>query len=105
HPDSVCHQWSITGLLVTSTNQWSVSSSKRSPAENTDSNCDKSYCRHKSPSGSAARIARYAVGAEKVTFDLSSQATCKNDPPSVPPTCLPSYTTVVAPPISGAYTM
>src|SRR5262249_16971081 len=57
------------------------------------------------PCGSSFLIARNAVGAVNSVFTPWSAMTRQNAPGSGVPTGLPSYSTVVQPVSSGAYTM
>jgi hypothetical protein len=84
---------------------WYVSGSSRSPARNRCRNRDRSYPPIRVPSGSSRRIARIAVGAVNMVATPCSATTRQNAPASGVPTGLPSYSTVVQPASSGAYTM
>ena len=57
------------------------------------------------PDGSSFLMARIAVGAVNIASTSCSATTRQNAPASGVPTGLPSYRTVVAPVINGAYTM
>ena len=67
--------------------------------------CDRSYWPSSAPFGSSFLIARKAVGAVNIAFAPCSAITRQNWPASGVPTGLPSSMIVVAPTISGAYTM
>ncbi|MCY1436934.1 hypothetical protein D9M71_530750 [compost metagenome] len=71
-PVSVCHQWSYTGLPVSSSSQFWVLLSSFSPARNSLRSEPRSYLRHSPPSGSSLRIARNAVGAQNRALTLCS---------------------------------
>ncbi len=104
-PVSVCHQWSITGTLRWRSAHLRVSGSERSPARNSDRNPDRSYFFINSPSGSSFFMARKAVGAVNITLTLCCDITRQKAPALGVPMGLPSYSTVVLPLNSGAYTM
>ena len=101
HPVSVCHQWSITGMPSRPSIHRCVSGSRRSPAAKKCRREDRSWAWSSSPSGSARRIARSAVGAVKKERTPWSSMSRQNAPASGVPTGLPSYMTVVAPASSG----
>ncbi len=68
-------------------------------------NRDRSYFLSSSASGSTFFTARNAVGAVNSACTPCSEMTRQNAPASGVPTGFPSYSTVVAPTSSGAYTM
>ena len=70
HPDSVCHQCSITGMFNIFSSHSYVGGSRRSPAKNTDLRQLISYFSFNTPSGSSFFTARNAVGAVKNVFTL-----------------------------------